>query len=162
VTLLVTGVWLAVDPGDVHTGVAESDASGVLASPLMTLDGRGQVESLTELVTEREPAGVIVGYPISLSGGEGKAAKGARRLAEQLASLVVVPVFLVDERLTTVTAAAQLRASGRNSKSARAVIDQAAATTLLQAVLDAAASSGSSVSEVLDQRMGERVAGASS
>jgi putative Holliday junction resolvase len=105
---------------------------------------------------------VIVGYPVSLSGGEGKAGKGARQLAEQLASRITVPVFLVDERLTTVTAAAQLRASGRNSKSSRAVIDQAAATTLLQAVLDAAASSGCTVADVLDQRMGERVVGVSS
>jgi DNA-binding NtrC family response regulator len=85
-----------------------------------------------------------------------------RQLAEQLASRITVPVFLVDERLTTVTAAAQLRASGRNSKSSRAVIDQAAATTLLQAVLDAAASSGCTVADVLDQRMGERVMGVSS
>jgi putative Holliday junction resolvase len=155
-------VWLAVDPGEVRTGVSASDASGVLASPLTTLEGRDRVQLLADLVTEHEPAGVIIGYPVSLSGNEGKAGKGARRLAEQLAGLVTVPVFLVDERLTTVTAAAQLRASGRNSKSSRAVIDQAAATTLLQAVLDGAASTGCNVGEALDQRLGERVTGAQS
>ena len=91
-----------------------------------------------ELVAEREAVLVVVGLPTSMSGKAASAsADMARDWAAVLEPLVApVEVRLVDERLTTVTAAAALRASGRSAKKGRSVVDQAAAVALLQGVLD--------------------------
>jgi putative Holliday junction resolvase len=142
---------LAVDLGTVRTGVAASDPGGALASPVATLTGDpGRPDPSTAvldqvvLLADRFGAGlVVVGWPLGLSGGEGAAARAAREFAEALASRIDVPVRLVDERLTTATAQGQLRAAGRTGRrgrTARRVVDQAAAVVLLQHVLDAAAS----------------------
>ncbi len=151
------GVWLGVDPGDVRTGVAACDPRQVLASPVATLSRRDATSGVLGLVTEREAVGVVVGLPISLSGGEGTAAARARSYAERLAAVVPCPVYLVDERLTTVAAAGALRAGGHDGRSARRVVDQAAATALLQGVLDAAASRALDCTGVLDAGLGELV-----
>jgi putative Holliday junction resolvase len=92
---------------------------------------------VVELVAEREAVLVVVGLPTSLSGVAGSAtAEMARTWAARLTELVDVPVELVDERLTTVTATAALRASGRSAKRSRKIVDQAAAVALLQGFLD--------------------------
>jgi putative holliday junction resolvase len=123
--------------GTVRVGVAASDPHRVLASPVETVPAPGQ-ERVAAIVAEREATLVIVGLPTSLSGrAESTSADMAREWAAALAPLVEVPVELVDERLTTVTAQAALRASGRRGKQSRAVIDQAAAVALLQGYLDA-------------------------
>ena len=135
------GVRLAVDVGSVRVGVAASDPTGTLASPVTVLrrDIRGgrDVLELVELTREREAIEVVVGLPRSLRNAEGAAAGAAREYANQLARAVApVPVRLLDERLTTVEAARGLRAAGRDSKSARGVVDAAAAVVLLQSALD--------------------------
>ena len=135
------GVRLAVDVGSVRVGVAASDPSGTLASPVTVLrrDARADrdVAELAELVREREAVEVVVGLPRTLRNAEGAAAALARGYAATLAAAVApVPVRLVDERLTTVEAARGLRAAGRDSKSARGVVDAAAAVVLLQSALD--------------------------
>lgn len=129
---------LAVDVGTVRVGVAASDPHRILASPVETVPAPGHAR-VAELVAEREAVLVVVGLPTSLSGKSASAsADMARTWAARLAPLVApVPVELVDERLTTVSATAALRASGRSAKRQRAVIDQAAAVALLQGVLDA-------------------------
>ena len=131
------GVVLAVDVGTVRVGVAASDPHRILASPVETVPAPGQ-RRVAELVAEREAVLVVVGLPTSLRGTSTSAsADMARTWVETFRALVdPVPVQLVDERLTTVSATAALRASGRNAKQQRAVIDQAAAVTLLQGVLD--------------------------
>lgn len=130
------GVVLAVDVGTVRVGVAASDPGRVLASPVETVAAPG-VARVAELVLEREAVGVVVGLPTSLSGQSLSAsADMARAFAAALERAVTVPVELVDERLTTVTATAALRASGKKGKAARAVVDQAAAVALLQGWLD--------------------------
>jgi len=131
------GVVLAVDVGTVRVGVAASDPDRVLASPVETVPAPGQAR-VAELVRERAAVLVVVGLPTSLSGRSRSAsADMARGWAEVLAPLAApVPVELVDERLTTVTAAASLRAAGRSARRARSVIDQAAAVALLQGVLE--------------------------
>lgn len=135
------GVRLAVDVGSVRVGVAGSDPTGTLASPVTVLrrDVRGgrDLAELAELTRDREAIEVVVGLPRSLRNAEGAAAVAARDYARQLARRVApVPVRLVDERLTTVEAARGLRAAGRDSKSARGVVDAAAAVVLLQSALD--------------------------
>jgi putative Holliday junction resolvase len=136
------GVVLAVDVGTVRVGVAASDPHRILASPVETVPAPGH-ERVAELVAEREVVLVVVGLPTSLSGRSASAsADMARDWAADLAPLVApVEVRLVDERLTTVSATAALRASGRSARSSRSVIDQAAAVALLQGVLDVPGSS---------------------
>ncbi|HLL61585.1 MAG TPA: Holliday junction resolvase RuvX [Propionibacteriaceae bacterium] len=127
------GVRLAVDWGDVRIGVAACDAGGVLAYPLTTVAaGTDEVADLAGLVAEHTPLEVLVGLPRSLDGREGPAAAKARERAGRLAAAVAVPVRLVDERLTTVTASRRLRAGGRTAKQQRAVVDAAAAAAILE------------------------------
>ena len=138
----MTGVWIAVDVGTVRVGVAKSDPSGILATPLVTLarDTRDDrdIAELAGLVREHEAVGVVVGLPRTLAGREGTSAAMARDYAARLAPLIApVPVEHVDERLTTVTAQRKLGQGGvKGSKAKRAVIDQAAAVELLQHWLD--------------------------
>lgn len=151
------GVWVAVDPGSVRTGVAACDRSQVLASPVATLSAQDAITGVAAIVREREAVGVVVGFPISLSGAEGTSAQSARAYAIKLAGALAVPVYLVDERLTSVTAGAALQAAGHTARSARRVVDQAAAAALLQGVLDAHAAGGHECGAVLDGGLGERV-----
>jgi putative Holliday junction resolvase len=130
------GVRLAIDWGDARIGVAACDRDGVLAYPLDTVPaGAAELTRLAELVAEHAPIEVIVGLPRSLSGGEGPAAVKTRERAARLVSELGVPVRLVDERLTTVTASQQLRASGKKAKQQRPLIDAAAAAAILEHAL---------------------------
>ncbi|NUU24939.1 MAG: Holliday junction resolvase RuvX [Streptomycetaceae bacterium] len=138
------GVRIAVDVGDVRVGVAASDPHGLVATPVETVKaGRGDVRRIADLVAEREAIEVVVGLPRSLSGREGPAAAKARAFATRLAAAIApVGVRLVDERLTTVTATRDLRASGVRGKKARTVVDQAAAVVILQNALETERASG--------------------
>jgi putative holliday junction resolvase len=100
-------------------------------------------------VAEHAVAEVIVGLPTSLSGNEGQAAAGAREFAAMLAArLAPVPVRLLDERFTTVTAHDALRQGGRDERARRQLVDQAAAAVLLQAALDAERGAGAPPGEL--------------
>ena len=131
------GVVVAVDVGKVRVGVAASDPDRLLASPVETVPAPGHAR-VAEIVAEREAVLVVVGLPTSMSGrAESASADMARSWAASLEPLVApVELRLVDERLTTVSAHAALRASGRTARSSRSVVDQAAAVALLQGVLD--------------------------
>lgn len=152
------GVRLAVDPGDARVGVARSDPAAILATPVRTLRrGAGDVDEIAALVAELDACEVVVGYPASLSGAEGPAARKARAYAATLARrLAPVPVRLVDERLTTATARNQLLSGASHSKRGarggrdrRSVVDQAAATVLLQGALDAERQTGTPPGELV-------------
>jgi putative holliday junction resolvase len=118
-----------------------------LATPLETLDRdlrlcRDQV-AIATVVLDRDVLEVVVGLPLSLSGGEGPSAAAARGYATTLAARISpTPVRLVDERLTTIDAHRQLRTSGVAGRAQRGVVDQAAAVLILQAALEAERSSG--------------------
>ncbi len=137
------GVRLAVDPGDARIGVARSDPSGMLATPVETIRrGRGDLRRIAELVRETEAIEVVVGLPRSLSGGEGPAAGKVRAFAGRIARLVTpVPVRLCDERLSTVAAEAMLTGQ-RKGADRRAVVDQVAAVVILQQALDSERATG--------------------
>jgi putative Holliday junction resolvase len=136
-----TGRVLGVDVGTVRVGVALSDPTGTLASPLETLQrakDESDLDRLAALVVEHEVTEVVVGEPRHLSGASGASAQDAEAYASALAGRTGdVPVLLVDERLSTVSAASSLRASGMDSRQQRSVIDQAAAVVILQSYLDA-------------------------
>ena len=146
------GVRLGIDPGDARIGVARSDPSGFLASPVETVRrGKGDLRRLARLVQESEATEVVVRLPRSLSGGEGPAAAKVRDWAGRLASRVApLPVRLADERLTTVSAEAMLRDRGRSGAKRRAVVDQAAAVVILQHVLDTERASGTAPGEIVE------------
>lgn len=154
------GARLAVDPGKVRVGVSRSDPAGTLATPVETVPrGKGDLARIAALVREYEAVEVIVGYPASLSGAEGPAAQGARSFARTLARrLAPVPVRLVDERLTTATAEGHLRSGASYSKrgarggqARRSVVDQAAATVLLQSALDTERQTGRPPGELVGE-----------
>lgn len=132
------GVRLGVDPGDARIGVSSSDPGGVLATPVETVPrGEGDLARLAALARELGAVLVYVGLPRSLSGGEGPAAANVRTFAHALARrLDPIPIRLCDERLSTVTAEAQLRGQGRKGRKRRVVVDQAAAVVILQAALE--------------------------
>jgi len=140
-------VRVGVDVGSVRVGVAASDPSGLLATPVRTVardvEGGADLEEVAAVVAEREAIEVVVGLPRTLAGDEGAAAHTARTYAGRLAARVApVPVRLVDERLTTVDAHRSLRDSGVAGRRQRAVVDQAAAVLILQVVLDTERGSG--------------------
>jgi putative Holliday junction resolvase len=138
-----TGVRLGVDVGSVRVGVASCDPAGLIATPVETLRrGHGDLTALAQMVTERDAVEVVVGLPTSLTGRRGPAAAAVEAYAGELATLVGVPVRLVDERFSTVDAQRGLRDSGVDTRKGRSIIDQAAAVIILQGALDAERSSG--------------------
>ncbi|WP_200935237.1 Holliday junction resolvase RuvX [Leifsonia sp. Leaf336] len=140
-----TGVRLGIDVGKVRIGVSRSDPHGMLATPVETVarsEDAADRRRIAAIVTELGVFEIIVGLPLALSGAQTASTADAVSFAEALEAEVEVPVRLVDERLSTVSAHSALRASGKNSKSARPVVDQVAATIILQHALDAERASG--------------------
>lgn len=148
------GRRIAVDVGDARIGVASCDPDGLLATPVETVPGRDAAAArrrIAAIVGEYEPIEVLVGLPRSLSGREGAAAAKARAFAADVAKIIApVPVRLVDERLSTVTAAQGLRASGVTARKGRSVVDQAAAVVILQSALETERGSGRPPGETVE------------
>ncbi len=149
------GVRLGVDVGSVRVGVARSDRDGILATPVATITGE-QPQSFLDLaaiIDQEEPIEVIVGLPRSLSGAEGQAAHSARSYAASLARRIDVPVRVVDERLTTVSAHSAMHASGRKGRKHRQVVDQVAAVMILQNALDVERNTHKPAGELISPRL---------
>lgn len=141
------GARVAVDVGTVRVGVAASDPDGLIATPVETvardLAGARDVARIVEIARERDAAVVYVGLPRHLSGKEGSASAAVRTYSGVLADAIApTPVRLVDERMSTVSAHQALRASGREGRRHRSVVDQAAAVVILQSALDAERATG--------------------
>lgn len=137
------GVRLGVDVGKARVGVARCDPDGLLAVPIETVPRNTHtISRLTELATEYDAMEILVGLPISLSGGETASTADARTVAAALAEATGVPIRLIDERLSTVSAHAALRESGRSQRSSRKLVDQVAAVVLLQQAIDVEKSTG--------------------
>ena len=150
-TVTTTGVRVAVDVGTVRVGVAASDPTGTLASPVTVVRRdrkQRDIDELAQLITERDAVEVLVGLPKTLAGRDSASTADARSYAEELARRVApVPVRLVDERLTTVSAQRRLHAAGRTTRTSRQVIDAAAAVVLLEAALDHERNTGAPAGE---------------
>jgi putative Holliday junction resolvase len=142
------GRVLAIDWGLARIGLAVSDATRTLATPLPALhekDKRAQIEKVVALVAAEEITRILVGLPLHLDGAESPSSQAARKYAEKLATRVAVPVELHDERFTSVEAESRLDdlhglggrgARSRDKRSDKGRIDSASAAVLLQAVLD--------------------------
>lgn len=141
-----SGRRLAVDVGKVRIGIAICDREAILSSPL---DAVARLSSSSETVTSiaqlADTHGVIevyVGDPLSLSGRETDSTSDARLFALELSKALSVPVRMIDERLTTVSAKAKLRASGLNAKDSKLIIDSASAVEILESALSYEKNSG--------------------
>jgi len=137
------GVRLGIDVGRARVGVARCDPDGMLAVPVETVPrAETSVARIVEIAREYDAIEVLVGLPISLGGSETASTADAREFAVELDAALEVPVRLVDERLSTVSANAVLRQNGRSQKSSRRIVDQIAAVVLLQQAIDVEKSTG--------------------
>ena len=134
---------VGIDHGDARVGVAVSDELGMLAHPLETITVRetDPVKRVMEIVREKQAGVVVIGLPKNMDGTTGSAAEKARAFADKLRA-GGIEVRMWDERLSTVAAQRNLHEAGRNAKTSRAVIDQAAAQIILQGWLDAQSMAG--------------------
>ncbi|MEJ6574558.1 MAG: Holliday junction resolvase RuvX [Actinomycetes bacterium] len=132
------GRRIAFDFGDVRIGVAVTDPSGILATPLnFILNSEESLNrDLMDLFEEYHPLYTAIGSPIHLSGNESTKSAGVAKFAQQISNISRVPIYLIDERLTTVSASRTLREAGRNSKSAKNEIDSMAAAAILDSALN--------------------------
>ena len=132
------GRILGLDLGQSRIGVAISDPDRRVAVPLGTVrtGAPEDVKAIAAMVKEQGIAAIVVGQPLSLSGRKGEAADHAEKFAQALRDFLKLPVFLQDERLTTVEADRQLADAGLRGRERRRVVDQTAATLILQAYLD--------------------------
>jgi putative holliday junction resolvase len=135
------GRLIAVDWGEVRIGLALSDDSQVLATPLGTLVRRAgkrfPMPSFLELIEKHAPVGLVVGLPLTPAGREEASAVAARQLAESIARRTGLPHELWDERMSTARALAAIREQGGRTRGRREEVDALAAAVLLQHFLDA-------------------------
>ena len=126
---------LAVDWGERRIGLAVSDALGVLATGLPTLEIRGEAEAVARVadtIRDVEAGSVVVGLPLTLKGERGEAAIAAERFAARLREATGLEVALHDERLTSALAARRMRERGEKSRGRKGRVDQGAAVVLLE------------------------------
>ena len=137
---------LGIDLGTKRIGIAASDRSGTIASPLTVLQRCGSQggdhRNIAKIVIEEEAVAIVIGLPLNMDGSEGKAAQSARAEVERMATVVGVPVYVHDERLTTVAADRVMMEQNMNAQARRKVVDKWAAAVILQAWLDSRESRG--------------------
>ena len=133
--------YLAIDVGSKRIGVAVSDELGLTAQPVLTLERRRNpredLRSLARLCRRFAVSAIVVGNPLKLDGEVSPQAARVQAFAKQLGELSGLPIHLWDERLTTHEAHKLLYESGRARQTHRRVVDQVAATLILQSFLDA-------------------------
>lgn len=131
---------LGLDLGAKRIGVAVSDRSGTIASPLTVIQRSGSTQRdhqvIARLIVDEEAEALVVGLPLNMNGSEGPAAKAAIREAKALATVVGVPVYTIDERRSTVTADQAMMEAGLNAIERRARVDKVAAAVFLQQWLE--------------------------
>ena len=135
---MLRGRRIAFDYGDARIGVAVSDPDSILSSPLTTLKttDKNLLKKISEILFEIEPIAIYVGRPALLSGQDGAATEKASEFAVQLRTLTSVQVEMIDERMSTISAARNLRDAGRNAKDSKKAIDMASAVAILEFALN--------------------------
>ena len=130
------GRRIAFDYGDVRIGVAVSDPDSILSSPLTTL--KATDKNLNQLISvifsEIEPVAIYVGRPALLSGEDGAASEKAAKFAAELAAITTIPIEMIDERMSTISAARNLRDAG--AKDSKESIDMVAAVAILEFAIE--------------------------
>ncbi len=134
------GKYLGVDYGDVRTGLAECDISGMLAGGIMTVKEGGMRNTAIRVAREAEARSckkIIIGLPKNMDGSEGARVDTVRAFAEILATLTDIPIDFFDERMSTMAAYRFLDGSGTFGKRRKDSIDTLSAEIILQGYLDA-------------------------
>jgi putative Holliday junction resolvase len=129
-----TGRLLALDLGAKRVGLAVSDELRISVKPLPAIERRSWKDLLSRVaavIESYDARGLVIGLPLSLEGTEGSAAQDARATAEKFQRSLPLPVYLQDERLTTVAATAQLKAAGRSAHEIKREVDSESATVIL-------------------------------
>ena len=132
------GRRIAFDYGDVRTGIATSDADSIVVTPLPALSTISPTlfDDIAMIFAEYEPVTIFVGEPRHLSGAESAKMLSVATFVTALKALTQAQIVMIDERLSTVSAAAKLRANGKDAKSSKSLIDSAAAAEILEAGLN--------------------------
>lgn len=128
------GRRIAFDYGDVRTGVALCDPDAILASPLCVLDTKSKnfYPEISALLAENDPIRIFVGKPLNMSGNSGESAAKVDGFVTELKSITNLPIHLVDERLSTVSAQKKLKDAGVSMRDSKALIDAMAAVAILE------------------------------
>ena len=132
---------MGVDYGEARIGLAVSDPTGTIATPIEAVKATGQNDAanIARVATEREAQGIIVGLPLSLDGSQGPAARKINAFSARLRNFTDLPVITSDERMTTVEAHSLLREAGKSPSKARGAergkIDSASAAIILDSYM---------------------------
>ena len=141
-----SGRLISVDWGDVRIGLALSDESQILASPLETLVRRAgkrfPMPRFLQLIALHNPVGLVVGLPLSLEGTEGDSAIAAREVADTVTRRTGLPLEMWDERMSTARALAAIREQGGSTRGRREDVDALAAAVLLQHFMESRRAAG--------------------
>jgi putative holliday junction resolvase len=131
----LTGPILALDPGEKLVGAAVSDENLITIKrlpPLKRANWKKLLQDVLALIEGFDVRTIVIGLPLSLDGTHGNAAENVERLARNLARSVALPVYLQDERLTSVEAIENLRAEGKRRDEIPALVDGEAAALILR------------------------------
>jgi len=131
--------FLGIDYGTVRIGLALSDPTGTLASPLPFLENQSPQQvtnALSELIQTHQIAGLVIGLPRNMDGTYGPSAQKVRDFIAQIQKCISLPITPIDERLTTAQASKQLSGIGMNQKQLRKKVDSSSACLILQQYLD--------------------------
>lgn len=128
------GRRIAFDYGDMRTGVALCDPDGILSSPLCVLETKSKnfITEISSLLSEHEPIRIFIGKPLNMSGKAGESAEKVTAFVEQIRSITSLPIQLVDERLSTVSAQRKLKEAGVSMRDSKSLIDAMAAVAILE------------------------------
>jgi putative Holliday junction resolvase len=139
--------------GKARVGVARVDPDGMLAVPVETVPrDEASVARIVSIAAEYEPIEIVVGLPLNMQGDDTPSTADAREFAAEVGRAIPgTRIRMVDERLSTVTAHAALRQSGRSQKRSRGIVDQIAAVVFLQHAVDTEKRTGSAPGFVLDE-----------
>ena len=131
--------FLGIDYGTVRIGLALSDPTGTLASPLPFIENKSPQQvttALSELIQTHQIAGLVIGLPRNMDGTYGPSAQKVRDFIGQIQKSISLPIAPIDERLTTAQASKQLSSIGMNQKQLRKKVDSSSACLILQQYLD--------------------------
>ncbi|MFO1241797.1 MAG: Holliday junction resolvase RuvX [Rickettsiales bacterium] len=131
---------LGFDLGEVRIGVALSDTSRTIASPLMMLPRKKKfsdvASAIAELIKKHQVGGIVIGLPLNMDGSEGPRVQSVRAFANNLSKHIDIPIHFWDERMSTMAVARTLEESGISHTSRKEQVDKMAASYILQGYLD--------------------------
>ena len=128
------GRRIAFDYGDVRTGVALCDPDGILATPLCVLESKSKsfMADIASLLNEHQPIRIFIGKPLNMSGSSGESVEKVELFSNKISEITDIPIQLVDERLSTVSAQKKLQAAGLSARETKSLIDAMAAVAILE------------------------------